>query len=60
MLPQFLSILLVIRILANIENKPIVAPKILGVDDWSIKKGKTYGTILVDMDRIAEAKATTH
>ena len=26
-------------------------PRVLGVDDWSIRKGQTYGTILVDLER---------
>jgi transposase len=26
-------------------------PKVLGIDDWSIRKGRTYGTILVDLER---------
>ena len=26
------------------------APRVLGVDDWSLKKGRTYGTILVDLE----------
>ena len=29
----------------------ITAPRVLGVDDWAFRKGKTYGTILVDMER---------
>jgi transposase len=26
-------------------------PRALGVDDWAIRKGRTYGTILVDLER---------
>ncbi|MVM33420.1 hypothetical protein GO755_25505 [Spirosoma sp. HMF4905] len=26
-------------------------PRALGVDDWAVRKTKTYGTILVDLDR---------
>ena len=27
------------------------SPRILGVDDWARKRGRTYGTILVDQER---------
>ncbi len=26
-------------------------PRVLGVDDWAIKKGRSYGTILVDLEK---------
>jgi len=27
------------------------APRIVGVDDWAMRRGRTYGTIVVDMER---------
>lgn len=40
-------------------------PKILGIDEWSLRKGKTYATILVDLEKrrpidlLPDAKADT-
>jgi len=30
---------------------PLAAPRVVGVDDWASRKGRTYGTILVDLER---------
>jgi transposase len=34
---------------ASVPDAP--APRVLGVDDWSIRKGRTYATLLVDLQR---------
>ena len=42
------SLLRLIRA-ATIEAK--ATPRVLGIDDWSLRKGRTYGTLLVDLEQ---------
>jgi hypothetical protein len=37
--------------LRTVACSPPISVRILGVDDWSWKKGQTYGTILVDLEK---------
>ena len=32
-------------------DEPVPAPRFVGIDDWAYKKGKNYGTILIDLER---------
>ena len=39
------------RSVATAALPDFAAPRVLGVDDWSLKRGRTYATILVDLER---------
>jgi len=39
-----------IRLIRKAPEPDVMAPRVLGVDDWSKRKGRTYGTILVDLE----------
>ncbi len=42
----------ILRIICNCPNDfEVASPLILGIDDWAFKKGNTYGTILVDLEK---------
>lgn len=41
-------------LLRTIRSVPLPAvdrPQVVGVDDWALRKGRTYGTIVVDLER---------
>jgi transposase len=40
-----------LRLLRRAPVPDTPTPRVLGVDDWSIRKGRTYATILVDLQR---------
>ncbi len=40
-----------LRLVRNSPDPDFSSPKILGVDDWVWRKGKSYGTILVDLEK---------
>ena len=42
----------ILRTVKRVDVNPAAVPlRVVGVDDWAWKKGQTYGTILVDLER---------
>ena len=40
-----------VRLVRAAPDPDGVAPRVVGIDDWSKRKGQTYGTILVELER---------
>ncbi len=40
-----------LRLIRATTLAPRATPRVLGIDDWSLRKGRTYGTLLVDLEQ---------
>jgi transposase len=40
-----------LRRVTDATDEPAPPPRYVGLDDWAIRKGHTYGTILIDLER---------
>lgn len=41
----------ILRLIRKVPEVAVKTPRVLGVDDWASRKGQTYGTLLVDLER---------
>jgi transposase len=40
-----------LRYLREVSTPSVTQVRVVGLDDWAYKRGDTYGTILVDLER---------
>jgi transposase len=40
-----------LRLLRRLPLPDVAPPQVLGVNDWAVRKGRTYGTIVIDLER---------
>ena len=41
----------ILRLLNTPQETEVETPRVLGIDDWAIRKGQVYGTIMVDLEK---------
>ncbi|MER6570837.1 transposase [Streptomyces sp. NPDC001093] len=39
-----------LRLIASLPDPPVVTPRVVGVDEYAQRKGRIYGTVLVDVE----------